>query len=837
MWVRVFKCGDRFAQVLIFLAATFYSLAVFSDAHIEFQSLSCNSCHGKYQDFTLSPGYTHESLEAKIHNDMPANDPSMCIDDCAHDMANLLLSPDGVVANLGLVTGLPLVTSNVPAEVDFRPSFSKCLTNPCKLELDFGDGTSWSQTTSEVSDLPEITHSYISLGDYHVTLTVTDTVTGDEDYVETYIFLTEEESFAEYVASCKSTLGFDDSDIPNDLNCANAYLFDKDERAINDYVGHRRINEEIDLLFACRWVQSNTQPGPERLEPPFVMAESVELLMHNRVNGETCFFKAKEHPYPLQGGGTHSAVPVDLVPPTVSAAAAPGSYEAEFWDTPMELARFIPCVDCHAAGPYIATPRIAPFLARFGVLNDGHDTFGRTQAGTSTQGHYHIAGTTFAFMNSMAAYQNNQNTCANGCHSIQDNSPKNQDFFKDIPTSRDSSPAVLIPAINSVLKSHSIGFFPEFNINDAGVMPVNDPASGESPEASDYTWINQDTPYPASDFGDVETIFSAREKFEKTLSWCGKPHIVEAHVVGSDLTFHPYEMLDQLSRFNTLEGLVCLNGEQADGSCHNYEVRYQCKDSENKTGWTRWFNVDSETFSGDHETRSAHENDAGGNVCGAGVALFDVFNVPLPSEKILNGNRQVSGIEGQATAANGWTYGGYGPDDRLAEFDSSGLVCKNADQPDGQCSNYVVKYLACSDSAEAIEAALEAPWSGNLLTARDTFNSAETRSQPRDYSWNTQDWVIEREANTTFVRLKNTASGLYLTVENNNENAVVRISDYSAGLNRQRWEIEPTNDSTEIRFRNVGANRYLTVVDDGDFSEVLSKSLRADWISQRWKVR
>ena len=804
--------GRFYVQALIILLLSSLSAVAFSDAHTKYQSLNCVGCHGELDDFTLSPGYTHATLETWINDTMPENDPGLCTGDCAHDLANELLNPDGVNAESSVIAAGSPIVSTAPNSFSFIPGRSSCPVGPCVFEWDFGDGSTFTQTTSDPNSLPTFSHDFPGEGNYHITLTITDTSTGDSDYDESYVFLTQEESFSDYVETCKSALNFTESDVPNDLNCATGFLFANDGgRAVNDYVGHRSITDQVDLVFACRWLQNDNALGTDKLSPPFVMSQSVELLMHNRVNGETCFFRAKEQPFTLEGGTIHNAVPVELVPPTVSATAAAGSPEAEFWDTPMELAQSLPCVDCHAAGPYIATPRIAPFLQRFGLLNDGHDTFGRIKTGANTtDGNYHIAGTTFAFMNTFAAYQNNQNTCANGCHAIQDNSPKNSDIIASAPGSASSQPAVLIPSINSVLspKFHNN---PEVTISSAGVMPANAPSNGDSPDWSDYTWINRDTPLANWDDSDVETFAAAKSEFASLLNYCGDPGEILAHVVGSDTEIYLPQFSDELETFNAQDGVICRNSSQGDGQCNDFRVRYQCTDSSGSVSMTNWYNTDSPSYDGDFERRSDHNN-----VCvGA----------------------EVTGIEASSTISTGWTSPTPGPVDRLAQFDRYGLICNNTEQDDGQCDNYVVKFIGCSDAPVSSDAKIESAWSGRLLTAAGSGNNADTRAQPENGGWDTQDWSIEPVTGTVNVRIKNISENRFLNAENNSNYADVVLYDYQEDWGSQQWLIENITGSAEVRFRNVWSGNYLTASDNGDYADIKAQPLNPAWPSQRWNIQ
>src|SRR4051812_23779864 len=239
------------------------------------------------------------------------------------------------------------------------------------------------------------------------------------------------ESFASYVSTCKTQLGFTDAQVAAvaaNLNCNTATVFapNPGSTAVNDYMGYARITDTVDLAFVCRWLDNRTvnrfSPNSP-FTPPFVQAASVELMIHNRPNGNTCYFQAREKQMSGPDGQLQFGVPVTLVSPTVAAAAAPNTPAANFWVSPAELDSALPCADCHDAGPYISTPRIAPILAKFGLLNNRHDTLGlTTNAQGQLVGNYHAVGTTFNHFNNIIAANLVTNTCAGACHNIAYNS-------------------------------------------------------------------------------------------------------------------------------------------------------------------------------------------------------------------------------------------------------------------------------------------------------------------------------------------------------------------------------------------------------------------------------
>jgi hypothetical protein len=73
------------------------------------------------------------------------------------------------------------------------------------------------------------------------------------------------ETFATYVSTCKTQLGFTDAQvaaIATNLNCNSATVFapNPGSSAVNDYMGYARINDSVDLAFACRWLDLGSVP-------------------------------------------------------------------------------------------------------------------------------------------------------------------------------------------------------------------------------------------------------------------------------------------------------------------------------------------------------------------------------------------------------------------------------------------------------------------------------------------------------------------------------------------------------------------------------------------------
>lgn len=429
------------------------------------------------------------------------------------------------------------------------------------------------------------------------------------------------ESLSQYVAKCKNELGF--TSIPY-MSCEDGIAFAATGPAgsFNDYVGYKALNENVDLTFACRWV--------DRQRP---IALTLELMIHNRRNGKTCFFSASERDIHIGSEIVPDSVPTRIVPPTSTIA---GSY----WRTPEEVDRDIQCVGCHVAGPYIASPAVVDELARFGLINDGHDTFVPTSASADKK--YRAIGETFSHWGNIIESNIERNTCASSCHAIGYNSTE--------PTRTAAGGSNLLPSISSIIS----------RIATVGSMPPNDPDSS-------YRWINRDSSLNGS--GDHEKLELVEDLYDHL--YCSSPKRLQARAVGSEFIIETGKLPDKLKTFNLRDGLVCVNSDQPSGLCNNYETRYLC-DGE----WTAWKSRDSHlTGTSDYESRELYQSQYG--LCSS----------PTEIQARVRAYNSVGQLYTRASS--------YGPRDRLATFDKSkGLVCLNADQGSGEkCSNYSVRFI------------------------------------------------------------------------------------------------------------------------------------------------
>lgn len=419
------------------------------------------------------------------------------------------------------------------------------------------------------------------------------------------------ETFSRYVAACKSELGIES--VPQ-FSCKDTQFRTRtdveylglDFSQSTDFVAHRQINDAVDAVFACRWLGINGASD---------RAVSGEMIVHNRRTGGTCFFDLQD----TFENGAYPQVPINPVSPTAGGAA-------NVW------ALATGCTSCHAAGPYVASPKIVSSLARYGLINDGHDVWG---------GFYHAVGSA----NSDVAEKLNaeignitQPPCASACHVMRGEPEVASRIGAGLIFG-----AVVMPSINHVIT----------DVVNTGAMPPDS-------SRSDYRWINRDVP---SYSGDYETLDAVQ--WEYPALYCDTPNYMQARVIDDTPVLATNSVPQVLNRFNVRDGLVCLNADQSDGKCLDYQTRYRCAG-----GWRDWQSHDRPSASGDWEPSSSY-------------SLPEECN-DSPPDAI-----QARWYVGSRA------YTAYGPPDRLYQYDQYGLICRNQDQPSGQsgCHNYSVRFI------------------------------------------------------------------------------------------------------------------------------------------------
>ena len=111
------------------------------------------------------------------------------------------------------------------------------------------------------------------------------------------------ETLAQYVNKCKTDFGILNP-LPT-LDCNDGVLFapNRGNRNLeNDYLGYIPLNDNVNLVFACRWLGGSGGPR-------FPNAASVEMLIHARRNGSTCFFAANNPNLSTTGVSTTIVAP------------------------------------------------------------------------------------------------------------------------------------------------------------------------------------------------------------------------------------------------------------------------------------------------------------------------------------------------------------------------------------------------------------------------------------------------------------------------------------------------------------------------------------------------
>jgi len=606
-----------------------------------------------------------------------------------------------------------------------------------------------------------------------------------------------------YVAECQRQLGFNASDIAA-MNCNDGPLFfNGGPTAINDYLVHKRVNDSVDALVACRW-------GDDRSTPPKnTKFASMEMLLHNRINQQTCFFAAKDRP----------AVTGDTTKPVTSAIVSPTNFGAhpnadDFWLQPTQLNNktllsdhnngmdpttqppdSMRCVGCHSQGAILATDMIVKYLAQYGVINNRHQTL----VDMTAQTHYHAVGasgyqgkpviTAFKDWDSIIAGNITSGfTCASGCHSIAGNSKIGNLFIPSNTGTR------LLPSISY----------------DLGYMGICCMAPAED---SDWRWINLDTP---ADGVENEAFVDAKDPnlpppIPSLVDGCDDPADLEAHAVGvpveaSTSASQLAKLPDHLRYFNVREGLLCLNSDQEPGtSCHDYSTSYLCNGIWTDESSGSYYNHGL-AGDGDHEERSRNTG-----LCANPTAIR--AHVTTTPDVI------------------------YGPNDRLARLSRYGLTCNNIDQANGAtCSNYVVRYRFCGTGMLSYQGKIKSGSDGMLVTASSGADNAPAKGQPQTPAWNTQTWVLEPIKNTDYFRLRNTGTNTYLNVSTKSEAAAVVTSLLRPDWDSEKWTLDKTGTGG-TRLRNVGSGKYLTLADQSTFSNLLSQGLNTGWSTQLWAIQ
>ncbi|XP_036941600.1 cartilage intermediate layer protein 2-like isoform X2 [Acanthopagrus latus] len=177
-------------------------------------------------------------------------------------------------------------------------------------------------------------------------------------------------------------------------------------------------------------------------------------------------------------------------------------------------------------------------------------------------------------------------------------------------------------------------------------------------------WFDRDDP---SGTGDWETLKELRR--ENPGKICPEPGSMEVTTLSGLSVGTAGEVI---FRNDLTDGFVCRNQDQSDRTCNDYRVRFSCPPQycgeEVTVCWTRWYDRDDPSGTGDWEPLSNLRSENPGQIC----------DNPLYIEAVTTGNNPV------LATSTGQTFHVFNP--------TVGFVCRNADQRFGGCRDYQVRF-------------------------------------------------------------------------------------------------------------------------------------------------
>ncbi|XP_044233372.1 mucin-5AC-like isoform X2 [Thunnus albacares] len=174
-------------------------------------------------------------------------------------------------------------------------------------------------------------------------------------------------------------------------------------------------------------------------------------------------------------------------------------------------------------------------------------------------------------------------------------------------------------------------------------------------------WFDRDNP---SGTGDWETLYNLRK--ENPGKICPKPVDIEARTL-SGLSVTAAGDLNTQS--DPSVGFICKNKDQPTKMCNDYRVRFSCHPPFCGGGvcWTKWYDRDDPSGTGDWETLSALKKQYPGQIC----------DFPLYIEAVTTDTLTPA-------ISTGEIFHLYNP--------TQGFVCRKKDQKSGTCRDYKVRF-------------------------------------------------------------------------------------------------------------------------------------------------
>uniref|UniRef100_A0A8C5ENW2 WxxW domain-containing protein n=1 Tax=Gouania willdenowi TaxID=441366 RepID=A0A8C5ENW2_GOUWI len=172
-------------------------------------------------------------------------------------------------------------------------------------------------------------------------------------------------------------------------------------------------------------------------------------------------------------------------------------------------------------------------------------------------------------------------------------------------------------------------------------------------------WFDRDDP---SGTGDWETLTNLRN--ENPGKICPKPADIEVETLSGNSVVQTGEVIYKM---DTTTGFVCKKNDQPDKKCEDYKVRFRCSHPYCDDGvcWTRWFDRDNPSGTGDWELlRDLRKK-------------YKICVKPLHIEVTTTGFPTPARNTGQKFYL-------FSP--------TKGFVCRNKDQKWGKCRDYKVRF-------------------------------------------------------------------------------------------------------------------------------------------------
>ncbi|XP_078146134.1 uncharacterized protein LOC139927897 isoform X2 [Centroberyx gerrardi] len=174
-------------------------------------------------------------------------------------------------------------------------------------------------------------------------------------------------------------------------------------------------------------------------------------------------------------------------------------------------------------------------------------------------------------------------------------------------------------------------------------------------------WFDRDDP---SGTGDWETLSSLRS--ENPGKICSNPVQIDVRTT----TGLSVAATGNVVSADVTTGFVCKNKEQTTTRCHDYRVRFSCNPPFCGGGvcWTRWFDRDNPSGTGDWEVLSSLRAENPGVIC-AYPLLIEAVTADASMTPAIN------------TGDNIFAYN-----------PTTGFVCRKMDQPSNMCRDYKVRF-------------------------------------------------------------------------------------------------------------------------------------------------